>query len=223
VIGLLFWAGFVFQTSGLDRTTPSRSAFITGLSVPLTPIVYLAVHGRRPRVSTILGVVLALAGMWLLTRPEPGTALNRGDLLTLGCAVAFAGQIVAAGHFGKRVSARHLLVVELAVTGVLSLLTAPLLETTRIEPSLGLAGLIAFLSLSAVATFGFQLRAQQVVSPSQTALIFALEPVFAAITSYVAIGEVLTPAQWGGGALIVAAMLLPELGAFKTQPTAERG
>jgi drug/metabolite transporter (DMT)-like permease len=212
VVGLLFWTGFVFQTSGLAWTTPSRSAFVTGLSTPLTPLVFFLVHRVRPRAPTLAAAVLAVAGLYFLTRPDPGTAINRGDLLTLGCALAFAGQIVAGGHFARHVAPRHLLAVELALTGVLSLATAPLFETPRLELTTLRGALLAFLAVSAVATFWFQLRAQQVVSPSETALVFALEPVFAALTSFLFLGERLGPGQWLGAALILGAMLLPALG-----------
>jgi len=211
LIGLLFWLGFVFQTMGLAHTTPSRSAFVTGLSTPLVPVVMLLVYRRRPALVTVAGVGLAMAGLWLLTRPEPGAAVNRGDLLTLGCAVAFAGQMVAVGHFARRVEPRHLLAVQLLLTGVLSLATAPLLETPRWGASPALALGVLFLAVSAVTTFGFQLRAQQTVSPAQTALVFALEPAFAALTSFLVLGERLGATQWLGGGLIVLAMLLPEL------------
>jgi drug/metabolite transporter (DMT)-like permease len=213
VLGLLFWGGFVFQTTGLAYTTPSRSAFITSLSTPLVPVIFFLVTRIRPRWQTVAGVALACAGLYLLTRPgDSGGGLNRGDLLTLACAVLFAGQIVAVGHFSRAGAAVRLLAVELGVTAVLSLAAALLLETPRLEPTYGLAGAFAFLSLSAVATFWFQLRAQRVVSPAQTALVFALGPVAAAVTSYVAFGETLSLTQWIGGGLILAGMVVPEFG-----------
>ncbi|HEU4697702.1 MAG TPA: DMT family transporter [Gemmatimonadales bacterium] len=211
VVGLLFWIGFVFQTTGLAWTTPSRSAFVTGLSVPLTPLVFYVAHRARPHLPTLAAAALAVAGLYFITRPDAGASVNRGDLLTLGCAVAFAGQIVAGGHFARQVDPRRLLAVEVALTGLLSLALAPRFETPRFELTVTRAALLAFLAVSAVATFGFQLRAQQVVSPSETALIFALEPVFAALTSFVVLGERLGPAQWLGALLILGAMLLPAL------------
>lgn len=211
LIGLLFWAGFVFQTTGLVWTTPSRSAFITSLAVPLTPLVFLLVHRTRPATITWIGVAVALAGLFLLTRPDPGAGINRGDLLTVGCAVCFAGQIVAAGHYTRTVAPSHLLAVQLSVTGVLSLITVPLLETPRLHPTPTAIAAIVFLVVTAVVTFWFQFKAQQVVSPGQTALVFSLEPVFAALTSFVLLGERLHGGQWIGAALILFALILPEL------------
>ena len=217
VLGLLFWGGFAFQVSGLAETTPSRSAFITSLSTPLVPLVSFLVHRSLPRVHVIAGVVLAGIGMYFLTLPDTGgQGINRGDLLTLGCAVLFAGQIVAAGHFSRRSAPVRLLAVEMATAALLSFLLAPVLETPRLIPSGVFLSALLFLTLSGLWTFYMQLRAQQVLSPTHTALIFMLEPVFAAFTSFIVLGERLSTVQWLGAALILAAMALP--GIRRTSP-----
>jgi drug/metabolite transporter (DMT)-like permease len=196
----------------LAETSASRSAFITSLSTPLVPVVAFVAHRAVPRPLTITAVILAGIGMYFLTLPDAGGGgPNRGDLLTLGCAVLFAGQIVAAGHFSRRSAPVRLLAVEMASAAALSLLLAPLLETPRMTFGLPLAVALLFLSVSGLWSFYMQLRAQQVLSPTYTALIFMLEPVFAALTSFGVLGERLTPVQWGGAALILAAMALPAL------------
>lgn len=157
VLGLFFWGGYAFQTFGLDGTTPSRSAFITSLGTPLVPVVYFLVYRRAPHLLTIAGVVLGGIGMYLLTLPDAeGGGLNRGDLLTLGCAVMFATQIVAAGHFSRRGEPRHLLTAELATAGALSLLFAPVLETPRLTPTPWFAAALIFLTLSGLWSFYMQ-------------------------------------------------------------------
>jgi drug/metabolite transporter (DMT)-like permease len=212
LLGLLFWGGFAFQTSGLAETTPSRSAFITSLSTPLVPVVSFLVHRSVPPALTLAAVFLAAVGMYFLTLPDAaGAGLNRGDLLTLGCAVLFAGQIVAAGHFSRRVRPTRLLAVEMATAALLSFLLAPLLESPRVIPNATLGLGLLFLTVSGLWTFYMQLRAQQVLSPTYTALLFMLEPVFAALTSFLVLGERLSPVQWGGAALILGAMALPAL------------
>ena len=117
VLGGLFWAGFVFQTKGLQYTTPSRSAFITILSTPLVPLLQFLLHrtcpDRPPRSRPSSSPV---AGTWLLTRSPGGGGLNRGDLLTIGCAIVFAGQIVAAGHYAARIPIGRLLALELGTS-----------------------------------------------------------------------------------------------------------
>ena len=211
VLGGLFWAGFVLQTSGLQYTTPSRSAFLTILSTPLVPVLQFLIHRTSPRVPTLAAIGLAVAGTWLLTSPGGGDGLNRGDLLTIGCAVLFTGQIVAVGHYAARIPIDRLLALELGVCAVLSLLTAPLLEAPRLQPAWPFVALMAFLAFTGLWSFRTQLRAQQVLSPTHTALVFTLEPVFAAITSYLVLGERLDPLQLLGGALILAAVATPAL------------
>ena len=212
VLGVLFWGAYAFQVSGLVETTPSRSAFITSLSTPLVPVVSFAVHRSLPRVYVMGGVVLAGIGMYLLTLPDAaGEGLNRGDILTLGCAVLFAGQIVAAGHFSRRAVPVRLLAVEMVTAAALSFLLAPVIETPRLTVSGTFLAALLFLTLSALWTFYMQLRAQQVLSATHTALLFMLEPVFAALTSFIVLGERLSATQWAGAALILVAMALPSL------------
>ena len=211
VLGVLFWAGFVFQTAGLEYTTPSRSAFITILSTPVVPVLHYLVYRTLPRWPTLAAIGLAVAGTWLLTSPGGGAGLNRGDLLTVGCAVLFAGQIVAAGHYAPRLPIGRLLALELGSSAVLSFATAPLLEVPRLDVGPVFVVLIAFLAFSGLWSFRMQLRAQQVLTPTHTALVFTLEPVFASITSYLVLGERLGPVQLLGAALILGAVAAPAL------------
>jgi drug/metabolite transporter (DMT)-like permease len=214
ILGLLFWTGFAFQTFGLQYTTPSRSAFITILSTPLVPLVHFVVSRTLPRLPTLAAICLAVAGTYLLTSPAGAAGLNRGDALTLGCAVVFAGQIVAAGHFAPRIPILRLLAIELGTTAILSLATSPVLETPRFEPSAALLLIVLFLALTGLWSFDMQLRAQRVLSPTHTALVFTLEPVFASVTSYLVLGERLTAVQLAGAALILTAIATP---AFERQ------
>ena len=210
VLGALFWGGLAFQTTGLELTTPSRSAFITGLSTPLIPLVAWVAHRAVPRPTVLVAVALGAAGLYFLTDPAGGGP-NRGDLLTVACAVLFAGHIVAAGTLSHRGPAMRLLAVQFATTALLASVAAPLLETPRIEWSPAMAAALVFLSVSAVGTFWFQLRAQRILAPATTGLIFMLESVFATLTSWLVTSETLTPGQWAGAALIVAGMALPLL------------
>ena len=133
----------------------------------------------------------------------------------------FAGQIVAAGHFSRRSAPVRLLAVEMATAALLSFLLAPVLETSRLIPNGVFLSALLFLTLSGLWTFYMQLRAQQILSPTHTALIFMLEPVFAALTSSIVLGERLTSVQWFGAALILAAMALP--GLSRTPPASRLG
>lgn len=211
VLGGLFWAGFVLQTIGLQFTTPARSAFLTILSTPLVPLLQFLLHRTVPRGPTLAAVAVAVTGTWLLTSPGGDAGLNRGDLLTIGCAVIFSGQIVAAGHYAARIPIGRLLAFELGTCAVLSLVTAPLLDAPRLDPAPAFLALLAFLAVSGLWSFRTQLRAQQVLTPAHTALVFTLEPVFASLTSFLVLGERLGPVQFAGAALILTAVAAPVL------------
>ena len=96
LLGIFLCAGYLFQTTGLVYTTPSKSAFITGFAVVIVPFVQ-ALHGFKIRKSTVAGAALGLAGIYLLVMPRGLASVNRGDVLTLGAACAFAVHIVLVG------------------------------------------------------------------------------------------------------------------------------
>ncbi len=217
IVGIFLWAGYEFQTTGLKLTTPSKSAFLTGFSVILVP-VFLAVGWRR-RVNrwTTGGVITALVGLYLMTVPA-GTgglnlgSINRGDLLTIGCAIFFALQIITMGRAMQTYRFEQIATLEAVVAAVLMLAAFPLLEvphavwSSRVIWAILITGL-----LGTAAAFTVQAWAQQFTPPTHTALIFLLEPVFAWITSYIVLGERLGLRAGGGAALILAGIVVSEL------------
>lgn len=210
VLGLVFWGGIALQTTGLTETTPSRSAFITSLTAPLVPLVGWVVQRDRPGLRVLVAIAIATAGLYLLTDPGTGGP-NRGDVLTAMGAVLFASHIVAIGRFTRHGNAGRLLFVQLATTAVLAALVAPVVGAARFAATPGLILALLFLVSTAIGTFWYQIRAQRVLSATETGLIFTLEPVFASIMSWLAIGETLSVVQWLGGALVVGAMALSAL------------
>ena len=211
LLGGLVAVGFITQTVGLVITTPARSAFIVAISSVIAPIVALVAFRQRPHVLVAAALALAGLGMYLLTAPDAG-GLNRGDVWTLGCAVAFGAQIVLVGELSRRHDGRRLLLAQFAGTAASAALALPLFERPAVHWTPGLAVALAYLVLGAtVATFALQLQAQQRMSTARAALIFCAEPVFAALASWLLAGERLSAAQWTGGALILGAMLIAEL------------
>jgi drug/metabolite transporter (DMT)-like permease len=211
LLGVFLFAGYLCQTTGLLYTTPSKSAFITGFAVILVPFLQ-ALHGFRLRVATIAGALLGLAGIYFLVLPSGLHAVNRGDVLTLFGAVSFAVHIVLVGSYTRRFSFRHLVPVQILVVGLLAAAALPLNLDFRLHWT---AGLIGALLLTAVLATGFafsvQNWAQQFTPPAHTALIFALEPVFAALTSRLVLGERLGGKVFMGSALILAGMVISEI------------
>jgi drug/metabolite transporter (DMT)-like permease len=214
-VGLWLCAGYQFQNLGLRLTTPSKSAFLTGICVVLVP-VFLAVFWRR-RVNgwTLAGVAAAFFGLYLLAVPGGGGGLggiNLGDVLTLGCAVSFAFQIIVLGRATQKHAFAQIVVVEIATCAVVMLVSAPLLEPVRIVWSPTVLWALGITSLVSTCTgFVVQGWAQQFTPPTHTALIFSVEPVFAWATSYVLLDERLGLRAAAGAGLILAGVLISEL------------
>ncbi len=211
VIGVVFGIGVAFQNLGLAQTTASRSAFIVALSALLTPVLSALVLGHKPSAKLVARLLIAMAGVFMLTAPGGSLAdLNTGDLLTLVAAVFYAGQIVAVGHYATGASTRRLLGIQLLMTAGMALLLSPALETPRFHVAPLAIALVLFLSASSLTTFSLQIRAQRVVTSSEAALVYTFEPVVTSATSYLAFGETLGPVQWLGGLVILVAVGWPE-------------
>jgi len=218
LLALLLGGGFIAQAIGLVTTTPSRSAFIVALSSVLAPAIAAIVVRERPTRWLAIALTLAALGIYLLTDPEAG-GLNRGDLWTMVTAVLYGGQIVAIAVLSRRYDLLRLVWMQVAGTAVLGLVGAAVLESVRLEWGARLWFDILFTAILATAIpLVLQIRAQQVMSSARAALLFCCEALFASLTSWLVIGERLSAAQWLGGGLILAGMVLADLPA-----TAVRG
>lgn len=214
VLGSLLFLGTYLQTWGLEYTTPSRSAFVTGLSVVLVPVLAIGLLRRRPPLLTVGGVGLAFGGLWLLTdfslEAPSGAAL--GDVLTLGCAVLYAGYILLLERYARIADARALVALQLWVC-FLGSAAATLLGPTRFDVTGEVVVIVVFLGLVASGLLILlQTWAQARTSAVHAALIFALEPVFTSIYSIALGRERLGPGELWGGALILVGIVAAELG-----------
>jgi drug/metabolite transporter (DMT)-like permease len=206
--GALLFVGYVLQTVGLQYTSPSTSAFITYLLVVFVPLISFAVLRRRPHPLTLVGLVLAVAGLVLLTGGAD-VALGRGEVLTLGCAVAFAAHIVLLGETAGRHDPVRLTCIQVTFVGLACLAVSVL--TGGLRMGWAAVGAAAFTGVFATAlAFFAMVWAQRVVSPSRAALILLLEPVFAALLAW-ATGEGLSGGALAGGALILTAVVVAEV------------
>jgi drug/metabolite transporter (DMT)-like permease len=223
-MGTLLWMGYEFQTTGLVYTTPSKSAFLTGISVVLVPVFLALIWRRHINRWTSLGVLAAFLGLYLLTVPRSGpfSGVNRGDALTLGCAVTFGFQIIFMGRAMRTHRFEQIATLQACVAAVLMAATVPVLEKPHVvwSPRVVIAILVTAL-LATAAAFTIQAWAQQFTPPTHTALIFVLEPVFAWASSYVLLGEHLGTRAGLGALLIVAGVLLSELKGSASQPGEE--
>jgi drug/metabolite transporter (DMT)-like permease len=223
-LGALMFAGYALETAGLQFTTASKAAFITGSSVVWVPLIGSVVAWRAGRDARVngrwiwAGALITFAGLYFLAVPPAGlTRLNRGDLLVGACAVAFAFHIFAVGKYARRHSARALNTVQAATTALIAAGAIPLLAAARWEPPRvhftgGLVTALLFTAVGATAlAFALQMWAQRYTTPSHTALVFSLQPVFAALIGWLAAGEQLGARETFGAALIFFGILLAEL------------
>jgi drug/metabolite transporter (DMT)-like permease len=213
--GSLLFAAYVFQTLGLELTTPSKSAFLTGLSIPLVPFVSSIVYKVRPRPLEVAVILIASTGMALMTTSsfsELLKGMTRGDVLSLFCAVTFAIHIVFIGHYSQRHGFESIAVVQIATAAVLGLLLFRFAEPVRFHLTPGVAAAVLITGLLATAlAFTTQAWAQQYTSSTRAALIFALEPPVAWLTSYALTGEKMMSRGKVGAGMILAGILAVEL------------
>jgi len=220
--GTFLFSGYAFQTIGLQYTTAPKSAFLTGLTAVMTPLLAAAVYRNRPRAMEIGGVLLATCGMALMTLPAlPGAALsmNRGDLLTVCCAACYSAHILVLSRYSATASFELLSTAQIGISALLAWSLFRGMETPHIRWTPGVWAAILITGIFATAlAFTFQAWAQRYTTSTRTALIFMLEPVFAWITSYLLTGETLSGRAAAGAGLILTGILAVEL-----KPSSARG
>jgi len=231
LVGLCLAAGYQFQTIGLVRTTPSKSAFITGLVVVLVPLfstipALRPPDAKQPRWNAYTGAALAFAGILLLTAPAAVTgeasglgglvpdlsSISAGDVLTFGCSIGFAFHCIALSHVSPRISFQPLALLQVGFCALFMAISLPVIEHPQIHftPRL-MAALAVAAALATAAAFSIQSWAQSVLPSTHIALLLTMEPVFAWITSFLFMGERMGLRPACGALLILAGIGLTEL------------
>ncbi len=212
LVGSLLYSGYLLQTFGLKYTSPATSGFITGLYVPMVPMLSAAIYRRPPGVSEWMGVTLAAIGMSLLTLQSAHLRVGIGELLTLGCAFAFAWHMLALAHYSRKLGTDWLAFIQIASCAVIGLSSFAFVEPVvlRWTPAVILALGVTSIFATALA-FWIQTWGQARTTATRAAVIFALEPVFAWLTSWLLEGEILTARAVAGATCILVGILLVEL------------
>ncbi|MGH9074704.1 MAG: DMT family transporter, partial [Acidimicrobiales bacterium] len=206
--GVPLLAGYLLQTIGLRYVTTSVSAFITYLLVVLVPILSAIVWRRLPSPAVWVGAVLAAIGLFLLTGAR--LALGTGEVLTLGCALGFALNIVVLGKVAPHHDVFRLTAVQMLVVGAGALVPGFFTGGYHLSPSSLVAAVYTAVVASALA-FLLQTWGQRHLSPSRTSLLLMVEPVVAAIVG-AATGAPLGLTAAAGGALILLGIAVSERG-----------
>lgn len=215
-IGIWLFLGYAFQTTGLLYTTPAKAGFITGLSVVLVPVFSLLLLKQKIPMQAVAGIILAAFGLYLMTMGGH-SSLSIGDVLVFCCAVSFAMQIITTAAYAKLYSALPLTIIQLITVAVLSAVSALLFEDTSVVLTSSimlrtevLSALLVTALLATAFAFFAQTYFQAKTSPTRVAIIYAMEPVFAALTSYVLINEQLNKPAIIGCVLILIGMITAE-------------
>src|SRR2546421_5390091 len=229
-LGLLIGVAFVGQTVGLVFTTPAKSAFVSGITTPLIPVVAYLLFRARPSRENLAGVVLASIGGALILAPAGAGAVNKGDLITLGTTVLFATHVSLTSVYARRFDIRQLSALQVVVAAALVVVAwlalrayvavagvVPPALAREVAPLAWSASVVwQLVYLSTVATVGVFLLwtwGQARMSATHAAVIFSLEPVFATLFAVLLRGS----AEWTGGratvgaALVVAGVVVSEL------------
>ncbi len=211
--GLFLWLGYMLQTFGLKYTGAGNSGFLTGLYIVLVPLISASLYRRWPQIRELVGIAIATAGMVVMTLPgiDRHFHMNRGDLLTIGCAVAFAFQLLLLGFFSQRELFQAVALGQIACAALLSGFSLIVEPPRAFWSGYAIFAIVLTALFATALAFALQTWAQKYTTATRTALIFALEPVFALITAVSAGREPLTAAAVAGGALILVGILAVEL------------
>jgi len=207
IAGLLMFGGYATQTVGLQYTSPSSSAFITGLYVVITPVIESVILKRPPRTPVVAGIVIATVGLYLLTGAD--VSLGKGELFTLACAVLFAFHIVYLGAYANVLPTLPFTAMQIATVAVLSLPPTAVQGVGTLTVAAVAAVIFTGIMCSVVA-LPLQLWGQRRINASRAALVLLAEPVFAGIAGYVD-GERLGALRVTGAVVILVGIAVSEL------------
>ena len=210
ILGVLLAVGLVLQTYGLQITTASKSAFITGMMVVFTPAAQMLIERRLPKLGNLIGVTVVTTGLFFLTSPS-GSGFNLGDALTLIGAFLFGFYIVYLDIYSKEEELLPLAFLQIATTAILGWLLVPF-EVPHIHFTWNLLRLFFYTAfLATVITTYTQTRFQKDTTPTRAGILFTLEPVISAALAYFVLGEILGMLGVLGALLIVIGILISEL------------
>ena len=205
--GVILFGGYATQTVGLQYTSPSTSAFITGLYVVVTPVIESAISRRLPRPPVVAGIVIATVGLYLLTGAD--VHLGRGELFTLACAVLFAFHIVYIGAYANLLRPSQFTAMQIGAVALLSVAPAAQQGVGSLSTLAVFAVVFTGIACSALA-LPLQLWGQRRIPATRAALVLLAEPVFAGIAGYLN-GERLGATRLLWGVAILVGIAVSEL------------
>jgi len=214
LIGLFLFLGYFGQTVGTQFTTATKTAFITGISVVIVPIIsYFWIREKIYR-NSVIGVLLAMIGLWLMNTNGTIYHINLGDSLVFLGAIGFALYIVAVDIYTKKLDYVQLVFIQLITVSLMSFLMAIIYEKEALTFSYSSYVWWAVVLNGVFATalaFYLQNRFQKYSNPTKIAIIFSAEPVFGALFSYLILGETIGIFGFMGGIAIFSGMFVAQI------------
>jgi drug/metabolite transporter (DMT)-like permease len=211
ILGIFLFLSYFFQMWGIQFTTASNAGFITGLSVVFVPLFSIIFFHDHPKKASLIGVLFATVGLYYLSGGDYLT-LNKGDWLVFICALVVPFHVILTGRYAAHNNIYLLTAVQLSTIGILSLCLLPLQADPLFVVTSAVFALLIYLALfGTVYTFLMQTAMQRYTTATRTALVFSLEPVFAALFAFIVADEVLSSSGWFGGFLILCGMLIAEI------------
>ena len=220
ILSSLLFATYAFQTVGIQYTTASKSGFFSGLAVLIVPLFSVFYLKTKLELKTIISVATATLGLFLLSYTGSDFNFNIGDFLTILCSICYAWQLLFTGTYVQKHDATLLAIVQLFFVSLYGMAFAVILEPIPANMSVPSFWSLMFSAVFCTAfAFWMQTTAQKFTAASHIALIFTMEPVFGALTSFLLLNEVLGARGIIGGILIVSAMIISEFQWAKSQST----
>jgi len=221
ILSSLLFATYALQTVGIQYTTASKSSFFSGLAVLIVPIFSVFYLKATLESKTVISVLTATLGLFLLSYSGSDFGFNIGDILTILCSVCYAWQLLFTGTYVQKHDATLLAIVQLFFVSIWGTIFAIFFEPLPTGISLPSFWSLIFSAVLCTAfAFWVQTTAQRFTPASHIALIFTMEPVFGALTSFLVLGEILGIRGILGGICIIMAMLISELQWTKKNTTA---
>ena len=209
--GLLLFAGSALQQAGIRTTTAGNAGFITGTYVVLIPLFMAIFWHEKLHLISVLAALLACAGLGLLSITGKLT-INPGDILEFLGAILWALHVIVVGLSVQKMGFLEFSIGQFLIVAVLDCICGLVFELKTFVNVPSTLPLILYAGIFSIAMgFTLQALAQKNTPPSDASLILSLEAVFAAVFGYILLHEHLTPIQWLGCALILAAILISQM------------
>lgn len=212
VLSSLLFATYALQTVGIQYTTASKSSFFCGLAVLIVPFFSIFYLKVKLELKTVISILTATLGLFLLSYTGSSSNFNIGDFLTILCSVTYAWQLLFTGTYVQKHDATLLVIMQMFFVSIFGMVFAVTLEPFPVGLSVPSFWSLMFSAVLCTAfAFWMQTTMLKFTPAAHVALIFTMEPVFGALTSFLFLGEIIGIRGIIGGMFIVAAMLISEL------------